>query len=203
MDKKNKNSMTNTRKLVVTAMLSAIAAVLMIIEFPLPFIAPPFYKLDFSELPVLIGAFSLGPVAGVTIEAIKVLVNFLLNGSTTGGVGEIANFVIGCSFVLPASLIYRHKKTKANAILSMVIGTVCMAVLGVFINGYVMIPIYSNFMPIEQIIQMGKDIVPFIKDTLTFCIFCVAPFNLIKGVLISTITAFIYKPLSRVIHPKS
>lgn len=203
MDKKNKNSMTNTRKLVVTAMLSAIAAVLMIIEFPLPFIAPPFYKLDFSELPVLIGAFSLGPVAGVTIEAIKVLVNFLLNGSTTGGVGEIANFVIGCSFVLPASLIYRHKKTKANAILSMVIGTVCMAVLGVFINAYVMIPIYSNFMPIEQIIQMGKDIVPFIKDTLTFCIFCVAPFNLIKGVLISTITAFIYKPLSRVIHPKS
>ena len=203
MDKKNKNSMTNTRKLVVTAMLSAIAAVLMIIEFPLPFIAPPFYKLDFSELPVLIGAFSLGPIAGVTIEAIKVLVNFLLNGSTTGGVGEIANFVIGCSFVLPASLIYRHKKTKANAILSMVIGTVCMAVLGVFINAYVMIPIYSNFMPIEQIIQMGKDIVPFIKDTLTFCIFCVAPFNLIKGVLISTITAFIYKPLSRVIHPKS
>ena len=203
MDKKNKNSMTNTRKLVVTAMLSAIAAVLMIIEFPLPFIAPPFYKLDFSELPVLIGAFSLGPVAGVTIEAIKVVVNFLLNGSTTGGVGEIANFVIGCSFVLPASLIYRHKKTKANAILSMVIGTVCMAVLGVFINAYVMIPIYSNFMPIEQIIQMGKDIVPFIKDTLTFCIFCVAPFNLIKGVLISTITAFIYKPLSRVIHPKS
>ncbi len=203
MDKKNKNSMTNTRKLVVTAMLSAIAAVLMIIEFPLPFIAPPFYKLDFSELPVLIGAFSLGPVAGVTIEAIKVLVNFLLNGSTTGGVGEIANFVIGCSFVLPASLIYRYKKTKANAILSMIIGTVCMAVLGVFINAYVMIPVYSNFMPIEQIIQMGKDIVPYIKDTLTFCIFCVAPFNLIKGVLISTITAFIYKPLSRVIHPKS
>lgn len=203
MDKKNNKNMTHTRKLVITAMLSAIAAVLMIIEFPLPFIAPPFYKLDFSELPVLIGAFSLGPVAGITIEAIKILVNFIINGSTTGGVGEIANFVIGCSFVLPASLIYKHKKTKANAILSMVIGTVCMAVLGVFINAYVMIPIYSNFMPIEQIIQMGKDIVPYIKDTLTFCIFCVAPFNVIKGVLISTITAFIYKPLSKVIHPKS
>ena len=203
MNTKTNNNMTNTRKMVVTAMLSAIAAVLMILEFPLPFIAPPFYKLDLSELPVLIGAFSLGPMAGVVIEAIKILVNFLLNGSTTGCVGEMANFVIGCSFLLPASIIYKHKKTKGNAILSMIIGTISMAVLGVFINAYVMIPVYSNFMPIEQIIQMGKDIVPFIKDTLPFCIFCVAPFNLIKGVLISTITAFIYKPLSRVIHPKS
>ena len=203
MNTKSNNSMTRTRKLVVTAMLSAIAAVLMVLEFPLPFVAPPFYKLDLSELPVLIGAFSLGPMAGVIIEAVKILVNFLLNGTTTGGVGEIANFIIGCSFVLPASLIYKHKKTKGNAIFSMIIGTLSMAVLGVFINAYVMIPVYSNFMPIEQIIQMGKDIVPFIKDTLTFCIFCVAPFNLIKGVLISTITAFIYKPLSRVIHPKS
>ena len=203
MDKKNNKNMTHTRKLVITAMLSAIAAVLMIIEFPLPFIAPPFYKLDFSELPVLIGAFSLGPVAGITIEAIKILVNFIINGSTTGGVGEIANFVIGCSFVLPASLIYKHKKTKANAILSMVIGTVCMAVLGVFINAYVMIPIYSNFMPIEQIIQMGKDIVPLITNTFTFCVFCVAPFNLIKGAIVSVITAFIYKPLSRIINKNS
>ena len=203
MNKKNNKSMSNTRKLVVTAMLSAIAAVLMIIEFPLPFIAPPFYKLDFSELPVLIGAFSLGPVAGVTIEAIKVIVNFLLNGTTTGGVGEIANFFIGCSFVLPASIIYKYKKTKANAILAMLVGTLSMAVLGVFINAYVMLPFYSNIMPIEQIIQMGKDIVPFIKDTFTFCVFCVAPFNLIKGFIISTITAFIYKPLSKVIHPRS
>lgn len=203
MSTKTNNRMTNTRKLVVTAMLSAIAAVLMIFEFPLPFIAPPFYKLDLSELPVLIGAFSLGPMAGVVIEAIKILVNFLLNGTTTGGVGEIANFVIGCSFALPASIIYKYKKTKGNAIFSMVIGTLSMAVLGVFINAYVMLPVYSNFMPIEQIVQMGKDIVPFIKDTLTFCVFCVAPFNLIKGVLVSTVTAFIYKPLSRVIHPKS
>lgn len=195
--------MTKTRKLVVTAMLSSIAAVLMLIEFPIPFIAPPFYKLDFSEIPALIGAFSMGPVAAITIEAVKVLVNFLLNGSSTGGVGEIANFLIGCSFVIPASIIYKYKKTKKQAIISMAIGTLSMAVLGVFINAYVMIPIYSQIMPLKQIIQMGMDIVPFITDTLTFCIFCVAPFNLIKGVLVSAVTGIIYKPLSRVIHPKN
>lgn len=199
----NNAKMTKTRKLVVTAMLSSLATILMLVEIPLPFIAPPFYELDFSEVPVLIGAFSMGPVAGVVIEAIKILLNFVLNGTITGGVGEIANFVIGCSFVVPASLIYKHKKTKKNAIISMIVGTLCMAVLGVFINAYVMIPIYSNFIPLEQIIQMGQDIVPIITDTLTFCIFCVAPFNIIKGVLVSTITGLIYKPLSRVIHPKN
>ncbi len=199
----NSTKMTNTRKLVVTAMLSSLATVLMLVEIPLPFIAPPFYELDFSEIPVLIGAFSLGPMAGVAIEAIKILINLIINGTTTGGVGEVANFLIGCSLVVPAALIYKHKKTKSGAILSMVVGTVAMAVLGVFINAYVMIPIYSAFMPLEQIIQMGKDIVPFIKDTLTFCIFCVAPFNIIKGVLVSIVTTFIYKPLSRVIHPKN
>ena len=199
----NNTKMTNTRKLVVTAMLGSLATVLMLVEIPLPFIAPPFYELDFSEIPVLIGAFSLGPMAGVAIEAIKILINLIINGTTTGGVGEVANFLIGCSLVVPAALIYKHKKTKSGAILSMVVGTVAMAVLGVFINAYVMIPIYSAFMPLEQIIQMGKDIVPYIKDTLTFCIFCVAPFNIIKGVLVSIVTTFIYKPLSRVIHPKN
>lgn len=192
-----------TRKLVVIALLSSLATILMLFEIPLPFIAPPFYEIDFSEVPALIGAFSLGPVAGVIIEAIKILLNFILNGTTTGGIGEIANFVIGCAYILPASIIYKRKKTKGNAILAMAVATVIMAVLSVFINAYVMIPIYSKFMPLEQIIQMGKDIIPIITNTLTFCVFCVAPFNLIKGILVSAITTFIYKPLSRIIHPKS
>ncbi len=199
----NNKNMSNTRKLVVTAMLSALAAVLMIFEIPLPFIAPPFYKIDFSEVPALIGGFALGPVSGVIIEAIKVLLNFIINGSTTGGIGELANFVIGCAYVLPASIIYKRKKTKGYAILSMCVATVIMTILSVFINAYVMIPIYSAFMPLKQIIKMGKDIVPLITNTLSFCVFCVAPFNLIKCVLVSVITTFIYKPLSRVIHPKS
>ncbi|MBQ8539312.1 MAG: ECF transporter S component [Ruminococcus sp.] len=196
----NNKRIENTRKLVVTAMLSALATVLMIFEIPLPFIAPPFYEMDFSEVPVLIGAFSMGPSVGVIIEAVKILLNLIINGTTTGGIGEIANFVIGCAYILPASIIYKKKKTKGNAILAMTIATVTMAILGVFINAYVMIPIYSNFMPLEQIIQMGKDIVPFITNTLTFCVFCVAPFNLIKGAIVSIITTFIYKPLSRIIN---
>lgn len=199
----NNSKKINTRKLVVTAMLSSMAAILMLIEFPLPFIAPPFYELDFSEIPALIGAFSMGPVVGVAIEAIKILVNFVINGSTTGGVGEIANFVIGCSFVVPAGIIYKFKKTKSGAIISMIAGTLCMALLGVFINAYVMLPFYSQIMPIEAIIKMGKDIVPIIKDTFTFCIFCVAPFNILKGILVSFVTTFIYKPLSRIINAKN
>lgn len=200
----NAKKMTNTRKMVVTAMLASIASVLMLIEIPLPFIAPSFYKLDFSEIPAMIGGFALGPVAGILIEAVKILVNFLINGTVTGGIGELSNFVIGCSFIVPASLIYKHKKTKKNAIFAMIIGTLSMAVLGIFINAYIMIPLYSELMiPLDQIIQMGTDIIPFITDTLTFCIFCVAPFNLIKGAVITLVTAFIYKPLSRVIHKKS
>ena len=199
----NNKRMTNTRKLVVTAMLSSLATILMLFEIPLPFIAPSFYEMDFSEVPVLIGAFSMGPVTGVIIEAIKILLNLIINGTNTGGIGEIANFVMGCAYILPASIIYKRKKTKGNAILAMVVATVVMAVLSVFINAYVMIPIYSSFMPLDQIIQLGKDIVPLITNTLTFCVFCVAPFNIIKGVLVSVITTFIYKPLSRVIHPKS
>ncbi len=194
---------TKTRKLVVIAMLSSLATILMLFEIPLPFIAPPFYKIDFSEVPVLIGAFALDPLSGVIIEAIKILLNFILNSTTTGGIGEIANFVIGCAYILPASIIYKRKKTKGNAILSMVIATVTMAVLSIFINAYVMIPFYTNFTPLEQIIEMGKNIIPLITNTFTFCVFCVAPFNLIKGVLVSIITTLIYKPLSRIIHPKS
>ena len=194
---------SNTRKMVVTAMLASIASVLMLIEFPLPFIAPPFYELDFSEIPVLIGAFSMGPVVGIIIEAIKIVVNFIINGTMTGGIGEIANFVIGCSFIIPASLIYKYNRTKKGAVISMIVGTFTMAVLGVFINAYIMLPVYSNIMPIEAILQMGKDIVPMITNEFTFCIFCVLPFNLIKCILVSVVTGFIYKPLSRIINTKN
>ena len=183
-------------------MLGSLATILMLFEIPLPFIAPPFYKIDFSEVPVLIGAFALDPLSGVIIEAIKILLNFILNSTTTGGIGEIANFVIGCAYILPASIIYKRKKTKANAIIAMIIATISMAVLSVFINAYLMIPFYSNIMPLEQIIEMGKDIIPLITNTLTFCVFCVAPFNLIKGILVSIVTTLIYKPLSKIIHAK-
>lgn len=191
---------TKTTKIAVIAMLSALAAALMFFEFPLGFIAPSFYEFDFSEIPVLVGTFSMGPVAGVVIEFVKILVKFFIKGTTTGGVGELANFLIGCSFILPAGIIYKFRKSRVGAAVGMAVGTVFMAVVGILLNTFVLIPMYSAFMPLEEIIRMGQAIFPFIDSTFTFCLYCVGPFNIIKGVIISVIVFIIYKPLSRLIH---
>lgn len=189
-----------TTKLAVTAMLAALAAVLMFFEFPLGFIAPSFYEFDFSEVPVLVGTFSMGPVAGAVIEFIKILIKFLIKGTTTGGVGELANFLIGCSLILPAGLIYKFKKTRVGAIAGVLTGTLTMAVVGVLLNTFVLVPLYSVFMPLEEIIKMGQAIFPAIDSTFTFCLFCVGPFNIIKGLIISAVVFIIYKPLSNLIR---
>ena len=199
-EKPVRSSSYQLRMMTATAMFGALAGLLMLLEFPLPFIAPSFYKLDLSEIPVMIGTFAFGPVQGVVIELIKILIKLILKGTSTGFVGELANFVIGCAMVLPAGIIYRIKKTKKAAILGMLASTVFMAVVGVFLNAFVMIPLYTQFMPIESIIEAGKSIFPIVKDTFTFCVFCVLPFNLMKGVIDSVIVAIIYKPLSRLIH---
>lgn len=193
---------SNTRKLVVTAMLAAFAAALMFIEIPLPFIAPTFYKMDLSELPVLIGSFSLGPISGVIIELIKVLVHMIIKGPESAFIGDFANFVVGCTLVVPASLIYRVKKTKKTAVIALLVSTLFMAIVGVFLNAYVLLPAYSSFMPIDQIVSLGHDIIPLINNKFTFCLFSVLPFNLIKGLIVSIITILIYKPLSKLIHKK-
>lgn len=196
------NRKTNVRKLVVTAMLSAFAAVLMFIEIPLPFIAPDFYKLDLSELPVIIGSFSLGPISGVIIELIKVLVHMVIKGPQSAFIGDLANLIVGCTFILPASIIYKHNKTKKTAVIGLIISTIFMAIVSVFLNAFLLLPAYSIFMPIEEIIELGHSIIPLITNKFTFCIFCVLPFNLIKGILVSVITILIYKPLSTIIHKK-
>lgn len=188
-----------TTKLAVTAMLAALSAVLMFFEFPLGFIAPSFYQFDFSEVPVLVGTFSMGPVSGVVIEVVKILIKFIIKGTTTGGVGEIANLLIGCSFILPAGFIYKYKKTRLSAIVGMLTGTATMAVAGILLNTFVLIPMYSAFMPLEEIVRMGQAIFPIIDSTFTFCLLCVGPFNIIKGLIILVIVFFIYKPLSYLI----
>ena len=184
------------------SILSALAAILMLFEFPLPFIAPGFYKLDFSEVPVLIGAFALGPLAGCVIEAIKILLNFVMNGSITGGVGELSNFVLGIVFVLPAALLYQQNKTKKSAVWGLIAGGLTMVVLGCFINAYILIPLYSKMMPLDAIIALASTIWPVIKDTFGFILLCVAPFNLIKAILVSTITLLLYKRLSPLLKGK-
>ena len=194
------DSTAKTTKLAVTAMLAALSAVLMFFEFPLSFIAPSFYELDFSEVPVLVGTFSMGPVWGVAIEFIKILVKLIIKGTSTGGVGELGNFLIGCSFIIPAGMIYKYKKSRAGAVVGMFTGTVAMATLGVIMNTFVLVPLYSSFMPITEIISMGQAIFPFIDSTFTFCLYCVGPFNIIKGVIISVIVFLIYKPISKLIY---
>ncbi len=196
--------MKKTKWMVKVAMLSAVAVVLMLIEFPLPFLAPPFYKLDFSEIPVLLGTFALGPVAGVVIEFLKVLINTLIEGTTTMGVGEAANFVVGVSYILPAGLIYKKFKTKKSATLGMIAGGATMIVLGAFLNAFILIPVYAKAFgkSVEDIVNLGKLIFPAIDNVAKLVIFCVVPFNLIKVVLVSLITRFIYKPLSPLLKGK-
>lgn len=189
-----------TREIVTIGMLGAIAVVLMLFEIPLPF-APPFYEIDFSEVPVLIGCFALGPVAGVLIESIKILLNLVINGSATAGVGELANFCIGCSLCIPAGIIYKRKKTKKGAIIGLVSGTLIMTLFGCFINAYIMLPTYAKafHMPIDSLIEMGTKVNASITDLFTFVMFAVVPFNLLKGVLVSIIVILIYKKISPII----
>ena len=194
------NKLFTLKHLVLMGMFGALGAVLMLFEFPIPFIAPPFYGLDLSEIPVLVGTFSMGPLAGLVIELVKILVKLVLKPTTTGFVGEFANFCIGCSLVLPAGFLYKRNKTKKGALIGMIIGTVSMAVIGAVLNALVMIPFYSNFMPLESIIAAGAAINPVVSNVWTFAFACVAPFNLVKGALVSLFTTLVYKRISIIIH---
>lgn len=196
-----KNKVLSVRNLVLIAMMSAVAVVLMLFEFPLPFIAPPFYELDFSELPVLIGTFAMGPLAGVMIELVKILLNLLINGTSTAYVGELANFLVGCAFILPAGLIYKIKKTRNGAWIAMAVGTVCLVVAGCLLNAFLLLPFYANSFfasagGMDAILAAGAAVHPAIGSVAGFVIFCVAPFNLVKGVAVSLLTALLYKKVS-------
>ena len=185
------------RGVVQIGMLSAIAIILMQFEVPLPF-APPFYKIDFSEIPVLIGCFVMGPLAGAIVELIKVILNVVISGTTTGGVGDIANFLIGCAMCVPAGMIYKKYHTRKSALAGMAVGTVFMTVIGCILNAYVLLPVYAKAfeMPIDALVAMGTAVNHSITSLSTFVIFAVAPFNLLKGVLVSFIVFLIYKKIS-------
>lgn len=192
---------TKINKLVIMAMFSAVAAVLMYVEFPITFIAPSFYEMDLSEVPVMIGSFMLGPCAGVIMEAVKVLLKLVLKGTSTAFVGDFANFILGCALVVPASVVYHTKKTKKRAIIGLVTGGIVLIVSGVFLNALYLLPKYSQLygMPVETFINMGAAINPAISNIFTFVILAVAPFNLIKATVVGVITMLLYKYLSRLI----
>ena len=183
------------------AVLSAIASLLMLLELPLWF-APPFYELDLSELPILIGGFALGPVAAVLMELIKNLLNLVMNGTDTAFVGEFANFVTGCALVLPATLIYKYKKTLKGAIFGLVTGTVCLVTVGSLVNYFVLIPAFSALygMSIDAIVAMGTTVNGAIVDLKTLIVFAVVPFNLLKAAVCSVLSLLLYKRLSKILH---
>lgn len=187
---------SKTRMLAQIGMLGAISVVLMLFEIPLPF-APAFYEIDFSEVPVLVGCFAMGPVAGAMIELIKILLNFAINGTLTAGVGELANFLLGCSFVVPAGIIYRKIHTRKGAIIGMVTGTVLMTIFGCFLNAFVLLPAYGKAfsMPMEALVAMGTAVNSHITSLFTFVAFAIVPFNILKGVIDSLIVFLIYKKI--------
>lgn len=196
----DKERVLATRKIAVIGVFSAIAAVLMVLEFPVPF-APFFYGMDFSELPALIGAFAYGPVAGVMIEFCKIVIKIFLKPSSTAFVGELANFVISCMLVLPASILYLLKKSRKRAILGAAVGTLIMTAFGTFFNAVYLIPKFSQMygMPLEAIVALGTNIHPSIHDVTGLVVMCVAPLNLLKGASVSLLTVLVYKKLRPVL----
>jgi len=198
---RNKQSFYRTYMITLIGVLSAAAAGLMLLEFPLLFIAPEFYKFDFSDLPAIIGSFALGPVAGVSIEALKNLLKILFVGSKTNYIGELANFGVGVCYVLPASLLYYYRKTKKRAVAGLALSTVICVTVGSLLNAFVLLPVYSKLYgaPMEYFIGKGTEVHGIIKDLQTFILFAVAPFNLLKYGVISLITILIYKRISRVL----
>ena len=195
-----KEPVFTTRKMAMIGMFSAVAMILMLFEFPLPF-APSFYKLDFSELPILVGTFAFGPAAGVMMEFVKILLKLFIKGTSTAFVGDLANFAVGCSFILPASVVYAFRKNKKSAIVACILGTLVMTVFGTAFNAIYLIPAFSKFMPLETILSMGCEVNPLMKEgsIISFVVVCVAPLNLIKGLCVSIATLLIYKPLSPII----
>lgn len=180
------------------AILAAISTVLSMISIPVV----AFYKLDLSNLPVMLGAFSMGPVPGLLILAITNLLGLLR--STSGGVGQLADFIMGAAMILPAELIYRRSKSRRSAVIGMAVGTVTMIIVAVLVNWKIMIPFYMSAfgMPMEAVISMATKVLPFV-DTEWKLLLCVtAPFNLLKGVILSLLTFLLYKRLSPLLHVK-
>lgn len=197
------NRVSPARYSAYTAMFAALAGVLMTLEIPL-FFAPGFYKMDLSEVPVLICTFYLGPVAGVLTELLKVVLKLLLKGTSTAFVGDFANFCIGCSMVLPASIIYHMHKTKKNALWGMAAGTLVMTVFGSLLNAYYLLPKFSQLfgMPLDAIVAAGTAVNAGITSVSTLVLYAVVPFNILKGAVVSALTFFLYKRVENVIFKR-
>ena len=193
-----RQDVSKPRRLCITASCAALAAVLMLLEFPLLFLAPDFYQVDFSEVPVLLCGFYLGPAATVVCEALKIALKLLMKPSGTAFVGEFANFVVGCSMVLPAVIIYHTKKSRRTALLGLSAGTLSMTVFGSAFNALYLLPTFAAmFLPMDKILAAGNAVNPAITDVGSFVLIAVAPLNLVKGLSVSILTLLLYKRVAR------
>jgi len=194
----NPRRVSNARRITIISICSALAAVLHVLDFPLLFLAPDFYKLDFSELPVMLCGFYLGPSASVACEGLKILLKLFMKGTSTAFVGDFANFAVGCSLVLPAVIVYHTARKKKTAILGLFIGTLVLTVFGSAFNALYLLPKFAEmFMPMETIIAAGNAIHSGIHSVWSLVLFCVVPLNLLKGICVGILTLLLYKRVAR------
>lgn len=189
----------NTRNMVKISVLGVISMILMFFDLSVWF-APPFLKLDISDMPSLIGAFAMGPMAGVVVQLLKNILHILIEGSSTGGVGEISNFFVGSVLAYTAGFVYYKKKTLKKAVLGLAIGVILMSFFASLSNYFVIFPLYSKILPLDQIIAMASNLNKYVVDYKTLIIYAVIPFNLLKGTVVSVITLLIYKRVSPILH---
>ena len=199
-----KRTISPARRVSIIGICAAIATVLHMLDFPLLFLAPEFYKLDFSELPVMLCGFYLGPTATVVCEALKILLKLLFKGTSTAFVGDFANFAVGCSLVLPATMIYHIRKTRGFAIWGLAVGTAVLTVFGSAFNAVYLLPKFAQLygIELESIVAMGNSINGGITSVSSFVLLAVAPLNLIKGISVSVLTLLLYKRVARPLFGK-
>lgn len=186
----------NTRTITMTALLSAMAFVLAFADFPVP-LSPSFAKMDLSDFPALVGAFAFGPLAGLLIELIKNALQLLT--TSTGGVGELANFLVGAAYVVTAGALYQHRKTKKTARRACIIASLAMGAAAALANYFLLLPLFETFLPLEQLIASFGAFLPFIHTKLDIVLFNALPFNILKGLAIGGITMLTYPRLSSIL----
>lgn len=186
----------HARAVTMTAMLAAVSYILAFVEFPVP-LSPAFARMDLSDFPALIGAFAFGPVSGIMIGLVKNGLQLL--STSTGGVGELANFLIGASYVWAAGFIYRFHKTKKTAWVSCIAGSFIMGIAAAAANYFILLPMFEVFMPLDQVIASFGAFIPFIRTKLDVVLFNVLPFNVLKGLVIGIFTMVVYKRLTPVL----
>ena len=194
--KSRKTAVLSVRTISMTAMLSAVAYLLAFVEFPVP-LSPSFARMDLSDFPALIGAFAFGPISGLLIELVKNTLQLMT--TSTGGIGEIANFLMGASYVVAAGVIYKHHKTKKTAWIACISASFVMGIVAALANYFILLPLFETFMPLDQLIASFGAFLPFIHTKLDIVLFNALPFNILKGLVIGGFTMLTYKRLTPIL----